>query len=709
MKMILIFLIMMVMIITFVSAQLTKDESDMLINIEKIVKDLETDTICEDIKEIVSMPTISVFGTEYQVGEVGTSFIQLLNDNRQAINDASCFIDAYYPNKSNFWINAPLTYQENSDGLYYKEFTVPDITGLYMLSSACYIPATAWIDNFDDYSKISSYENITVSGGVAKLPEGEESEERWVTSTDPSCTQTKYAPDNVTSGITTGECSATDLDLTGLDTDEIFNVTLIYVFEIPQDIGDDEITLSYCNIQQGCSVFTDYIVYNSISNNTPVNHLQPNYLEFNIGNINYSLLSYSRFKAKYEKTGAGDTSWNGDTFGVRINRVPDPKLSGYLYSEEISLANASGGWVDFNATYNDNGETINFYIVNSTNDTICTGLGNIESCADSQSPIRLYSELSRTANATSPELDDWIVTWLVNGTIREVKGAGEIHISNYVADLTTEINEVDTEVWNYDGTISNNILSQFTGYIWNWTGTISSVIVNAFSIDIWNYENRTVTEQQELWVGNTEYSQAETTGKIVVRMLAPSGDPVVNADCTYSIFYPNNTHYIDSFNMTEANNETLGFEVKHEGIYFADFNLSGVAGVHPYAIDCEHLGQDYFILNTFHTFESPLEQTAEAIWNYGERNLTYTPSYPTPNNLTAQDVWNNPTRDLTYYPLTNITLTNESANEIADAIWNYGGNVSTNVLNQVADKTQCYLNEILNVDDGEWGIDISAC
>jgi len=83
--------------------------------------------------------------------------------------------------------------------------------------------------------------------------------------------------------------------------------------------------------------------------------------------------------------------------------------------------------------------------------------------------------------------------------------------------------------------------------------------------------------------------------------------------------------------------------------------------------------------------------------------------FPNPNNLTASEIWNYGTRDLTYYPTTNISLTNESIQAIGDAVWQYSGTINNNILDQISDSVQCYLNQLLNEGDGEWGIDISAC
>ena len=82
---------------------------------------------------------IGIYGTEYQVGDSATVFLQLTY-NYLPINNGSCLFDAYYPDKSVFMNDISMTYLNGSDGLYYHDFTVPNITGVYMLSATCKYP-----------------------------------------------------------------------------------------------------------------------------------------------------------------------------------------------------------------------------------------------------------------------------------------------------------------------------------------------------------------------------------------------------------------------------------------------------------------------------------------------------------------------------------------------------------------------------------------
>ena len=94
------------------------------------------------IEKSVTRPSLSMFGTEYSIGDSGTIFVQLKDNGGFPIVNGSCYIDIYYPNMGNLshpqWIyNAPMIYKTGSDGLFYYDLTIPNIQGIYMLSGTC--------------------------------------------------------------------------------------------------------------------------------------------------------------------------------------------------------------------------------------------------------------------------------------------------------------------------------------------------------------------------------------------------------------------------------------------------------------------------------------------------------------------------------------------------------------------------------------------
>jgi hypothetical protein len=93
---------------------------------------------------------MSVHGTEYQSGDPnGKVFLQLLNDQKEAIDNATCYSTIYYPNTTKLTNNVLMSHV--SDGLYYYDTVIPNTTGVYMVSAYCNIPETTTVLTHDDF------------------------------------------------------------------------------------------------------------------------------------------------------------------------------------------------------------------------------------------------------------------------------------------------------------------------------------------------------------------------------------------------------------------------------------------------------------------------------------------------------------------------------------------------------------------------------
>ena len=139
----------------------------------------------------------------------------------------------------------------------------------------------------------------------------------------------------------------------------------------------------------------------------------------------------------------------------------------------IPIINNSTIWYSFGADYVTNNGSIDFKILNSSNDIICSGLGDISSCANNTSPIKLYAEITRpTTNDTSPTIGRWWVTWASATIESEIRGSGEIHVSliNISVNTTNLENLIishNTTMYNESQTIQNylqSINSTITNY-----------------------------------------------------------------------------------------------------------------------------------------------------------------------------------------------------------------------------------------------------
>ena len=125
------FLIMMLCTIPIVFAA---QEDDI-----KMIKENNKEML-EKIKRIeykVYEPTLSFFGTEYFYNENGRLFLQLIeNSLPNDIND--CFVNLYFPNLTGFIKNSFMD-KSGFDGLHFKDFIVPNISGIYMATAYCFL------------------------------------------------------------------------------------------------------------------------------------------------------------------------------------------------------------------------------------------------------------------------------------------------------------------------------------------------------------------------------------------------------------------------------------------------------------------------------------------------------------------------------------------------------------------------------------------
>jgi len=79
-------------------------------------------------------------GTEYlsgTEGQVAYQFLRTIAGNPSPINDGTCNISIWYPNNTFFMQNQSLNYLTQSDGVYFRNFTVPTTNGVYKTNAIC--------------------------------------------------------------------------------------------------------------------------------------------------------------------------------------------------------------------------------------------------------------------------------------------------------------------------------------------------------------------------------------------------------------------------------------------------------------------------------------------------------------------------------------------------------------------------------------------
>ena len=639
---------------------------------------------------------VRLFGTEYQGGDIGTTFVQLLDANQKSINTASCFVSSYYPNKTMWWNNNVMTYLTGSEGLYYKDFISPNVVGVYMLSSTCYDPATSFTDDFTDFSKIQSYTNVTI------IPTHQITLTKLTNSTglkNPSAYNSTYAEwTNPQNAIGSNDLRATT-SVTG-EMNDWYN----FNFSIPSE-----------------SIINGIIV--SLEGSTPSGTTGVDVEISRRGGLNYTATGYgytttsstdairilgnstdlwgrtdwtsndfnsTNFRLRLTKTGTAGVNHRIDNILVNVSYTfPYSLARGDTQSIDINLTGYL--WKNFSATYSLNGGNITFEVRNQNNVTLCTGFGDISNCANNTSPIRLYALL--TTNGTTdnpPTLDDWKLTWLINGTIQQTQGSGELHITNYISGLNTSINNIQINhsaiaeaVWTYE---NRNLTyypaineTSIASAIWGWTGSISSSILNFFSIAIWSAVNRTLTYYEDttnytkigqyVWT----YSDRNLT-YYVVNNLSP--EDVWNYASRNITF----TEHLDTTNYTQIQNmiNSIGDKTNYTQIQdmLNQLNLSDKTN---YSLIASFFVSPSDLTNYTLIYELIENQTridmanyskiAQYVWFYVDRNLTTTQT----NNLTAEDVWNYYNRSLTQdIPMQIWSYTNRNlTTDIPFDVWSY--------------------------------------
>jgi len=184
-----------------------------------VVNSVKEVMVCQDVNE----SNMALFGTEYEIYESGTIFLQLSDGQGVPVDDGDCHLDVYYPDLVNqshpiFISGAPMVYKIGSNGLYYYDFTVPNITGVYMLSATCAY----------SYSSVWAYDSTATEGPERTISVG-----TYSGTTEALISREDFLYQKCTaSGGAAKTCdSYYDFNLTGIDTVNVTNINLYYAGE----------------------------------------------------------------------------------------------------------------------------------------------------------------------------------------------------------------------------------------------------------------------------------------------------------------------------------------------------------------------------------------------------------------------------------------------------------------------------------------------
>lgn len=116
----------------------------------------------QEVGHVSSQPEMRLLGTDYLPGDAG-KLQAFLTVGEYPLENASCFASVLYPDMSYFLQDILMTdvNKKYFEGLYYYDFTVPNVTGVYPVMAYCFYNSTANIDNVCCLSQ----NNFTITDG----------------------------------------------------------------------------------------------------------------------------------------------------------------------------------------------------------------------------------------------------------------------------------------------------------------------------------------------------------------------------------------------------------------------------------------------------------------------------------------------------------------------------------------------------------------
>ena len=105
------------------------------------------------ISDIVSVPEMEIWGTEYAIGENAKIWLQLLDEDSHPIENSTCMITTWFPNNTFMFNQTPMSYLD--EGIHYKNFVVPNVLGVYPQTAICSVPQLVANFSTTNYTTLS--------------------------------------------------------------------------------------------------------------------------------------------------------------------------------------------------------------------------------------------------------------------------------------------------------------------------------------------------------------------------------------------------------------------------------------------------------------------------------------------------------------------------------------------------------------------------
>lgn len=126
-----------------------------------------------EVEKLTKQPVLDLKGTDYQPNDNGKILAYVL-EGTQPITNAHCLVNVVYPDNSPFIINGAMSEIPNSAfaGMYYYDFVVPNITGVYPVTAFCEYGTTT-VNDYPDHESGNLTEASVSEGLVALSPEND--------------------------------------------------------------------------------------------------------------------------------------------------------------------------------------------------------------------------------------------------------------------------------------------------------------------------------------------------------------------------------------------------------------------------------------------------------------------------------------------------------------------------------------------------------
>jgi len=102
---------------------------------------------------VMTPPSLSVFGTEYDVKDFAKVWVQVLDADKSYVDNATCLLSIYYPDNTILYKDLFMDYLDR--GIYYYDFDIPDVVGVYPVAVECF-----YVTNTEIYNATSGGINI---------------------------------------------------------------------------------------------------------------------------------------------------------------------------------------------------------------------------------------------------------------------------------------------------------------------------------------------------------------------------------------------------------------------------------------------------------------------------------------------------------------------------------------------------------------------